>query len=52
MSAKGRTFLAAFGLSLGLATAAGQGIPALVITASQVPPITIYDTWRDEKRVI
>jgi hypothetical protein len=52
MSAKGRTFLAVLGLSLDLATEAGQGIPALVITASPVSPITIYDTWRDEKRVI
>jgi hypothetical protein len=24
----------------------------LVITASRDPGITIYDTWRDEKRVI
>jgi hypothetical protein len=37
---------------LGLATEAGRGIPALVITGSRVPRITIYDTWRDEKRVI
>jgi hypothetical protein len=63
-TSKARTFLARVGLglveltelawlcSLGRATEPGRGIPPLVITASGDPRITIYDTWRDEKRVI
>jgi hypothetical protein len=53
---KACTFLAfadpTVGLMLGSATEAGQGISVLVITDSPDPRTTIYDTWRDGKRVI